>query len=239
MVTARCRARLVDGHAVVADLDLGVPGHEPVGVRLDHLGENGVGGQRVTRERGAADLEHLAPREACVRRLGHLGFLLVCSRGWLESGRVTSPTAAEPTTPGWAPQKPPAQRVIGRRSVTGGPREHRRLANRRRPAMLCRGRSRQRVLVVAHPRQRLPGMPPPLLPALLRRLGWLGRGRRSAGAHSLRPEAARHAPDVGGPAGPRGRRALSPGAPTRACAVRGLARRGHRAPDAGGVEGLA
>ena len=86
VVAARCRPRLVDGHVVVADLDLGVAGHEPVGVRLDDLGEDGVGGQRVAGERRAADLEHLAPRQTRCVWLGHLGFLLLFS--WLVMRRA-------------------------------------------------------------------------------------------------------------------------------------------------------
>ncbi len=102
-----------------------------------------------------------------------------------------------------------------------------------------RGRPRQRIFVVPHARQRVPGVPPALLPAVLRLVGRLGCRRRPRGAHALRAEAARHAADVGGPHRPRGDRARAARASPRPRAVRGLADRGHRAPDAGGVEGLA
>src|SRR5260370_5297455 len=67
--------------------------------------------------------------------------------------------------------------------------------------MLCwgRGRPRERVLLVAHPRQRLPGVPPPLLLPVLRRLGRLGRQLRPPRPSSLHPQAAHHSPLVDRP----------------------------------------
>src|SRR6266850_336785 len=106
--------------------------------------------------------------------------------------------------------------------------------------MLCwgRGRPRQRVLLVAHPRQRLPGVPPALFLPVLRRLGRLGRQLRPPRPSTLHPQAARHPPDVDRPARARGGRALSPRPARWARAERSLAHRGHGASDARGVEGL-
>jgi len=67
----------------------------------------------------------------------------------------------------------------------------------------------------------------------------MGPGRRCDGADALRAEAARHPADVGGTPRARGDRALAPGTSRGVLAVRGVADRGHRAPDADGVEGLA
>src|SRR5207247_9515742 len=60
------------------------------------------------------------------------------------------------------------------------------------------GRARQRVFLVAQPRQHLSRLPPPILLPLLRRLGRVGRRRRRRGPPPLHPQAARVAPDVGG-----------------------------------------
>src|SRR5439155_8640099 len=59
------------------------------------------------------------------------------------------------------------------------------------------GGAHQRLLLVAEPRQRLPGVQAQVLLPLLRRLGRLGRGGGPGGPTALRPEAARLPPAVG------------------------------------------
>src|SRR5258708_27577639 len=94
--------------------------------------------------------------------------------------------------------------------------------------MLCwgRGRPRQRVLLVAHPRQRLPGVSPALLLSVLWRLGRLGRQLRPPRPSTLHPQAARHPPDVDRPAPARRRGARPPPPSRRTRAERRLAPRG-------------
>src|SRR5262249_44502244 len=56
VTASRGGSRLVDRQGVVADLYLGVAGHDTRGVRLDRLGQHGVRGETVARDSPAADL---------------------------------------------------------------------------------------------------------------------------------------------------------------------------------------
>src|SRR5262249_20408854 len=110
-----------------------------------------------------------------------------------------------------------------------------------RALLLCcpRGRSPERIFLVPHTRQRLPGVSPPLLLPVLRRLGRLGPAGRSDHSRALHPEATRHAPDVGGATRARGCRALASGAPYPAFALASVAPPSHSEPDALRVNMLA
>src|SRR5207245_1194285 len=65
------------------------------------------------------------------------------------------------------------------------------------------GRPRQRVFLVPQSGQHVPGMSAPVLLPLLRRVGRVGRGGPRGRSPPLHPQAARVAPNVGGPRGPR------------------------------------
>src|SRR5436309_1024367 len=97
------------------------------------------------------------------------------------------------------------------------------------------GGAHQRLLLVAEPRQRLPGVQAQVLLPLLRRLGRLGRGGGPGGPTALRPEAARLPPAVGrARRARRGRDGLARLRPGPRHPRRALHRRRHPA-DAGRV----
>jgi len=62
-VAARRRARLVHRQLVATDRNLGLAGHQALGVGRDRVGQRAVGSHGVAREGHAAGLEHLAPRQ--------------------------------------------------------------------------------------------------------------------------------------------------------------------------------